>query len=69
MTTGSMYAYNKEDAFVYVFDKESRDELAKRGFHMIVNDEQKDIYVFANQAEMSFALDSISHVKSNTISF
>lgn len=69
MTTGKVYAFDEKDAFVYVFDKEVRDELIKEGFRLLVNDEKKDVYVFANQPEMAFSLHSVNHIKSSTLSF
>lgn len=69
MTTGNVYAFDEKDAFVYVFDKDVRDELIKEGFRLLVNDERNDVYVFANQPEIAFALHSVSHIKSSTLSF
>lgn len=55
--------------FLYVFDKESKDELIAAGFKLLKHDKKNDIYVFANRMDMAFALADISFVRSNTLTF
>lgn len=55
--------------FLYVFDKESRDELLVAGFKLLKSDKKNDVYVFADQMDMSFKLADISFVRSNTLTF
>lgn len=55
--------------FLYVFDKESRDELLSIGFRLLKSDNKNDVYVFANRNDMAFELSEISFVRSDTLTF
>lgn len=57
------------EKFLYVFDKESRDELLVAGFQLLKSDTKNEIYVFANRMDMAFELADISFVRSNTLTF
>lgn len=57
------------EKFIYVFSKEDRDALLCAGFSQLKNDENNDLFVFANQANMNFDLLDIEFVRSNTLSF
>ena len=54
---------------LYVFDKESRDELLVAGFKLLKSDKKNDVYIFANRMDMAFELADISFVRSNTLTF
>lgn len=57
------------EKFLYVFDKESRDELLVAGFRLLKSDKKNDVYVFANRNDMAFELSDISFVRSDTLTF
>lgn len=57
------------ERFLYVFDKESRDELLVAGYKLLKSDKKNDIYVFANRMDMAFELTDISFVRSDTLTF
>lgn len=57
------------EKFLYVFDKESRDELLVAGFRLLKSDKKNDVYVFANRADMVFDLADISFVRSDVLTF
>lgn len=57
------------ERFLYVFDKESRDELLVAGFKLLKSDKKNDVYVFANRNDMAFELADIPFVRSDTLTF
>lgn len=57
------------EKFLYVFDKESRDELLHAGFKLLKSDKKNDVYVFANRTDMTFEIADISFVRTNTLTF
>lgn len=57
------------EKFIYVFSKEARDRLLSANYALIKSDEKNEIYVFANQTEMTFALADISFIRSDTLTF
>lgn len=57
------------DKFLYVFSTASRDTLLAANYTLLKSDEENEIYVFANQADMTFALSDISFIRSNTLTF
>lgn len=57
------------ERFLYVFDRESRDELLVAGFKLLKSDKKNDIYVFANRMDMAFELSDISYVRTDTLTF
>lgn len=57
------------EKFIYVFSKSARDSLLAANYTLLKSDEQNEVYVFANQMDMTFALADISFVCSNTLTF
>lgn len=57
------------EKFLYVFSKSARDNLLAANYTLLKSDDQNEIYVFANQMDMTFALADISFVRSNTLTF
>ena len=57
------------ERFLYVFDKESRDELLNAGYKLLKSDKKNNVYVFANRNDMAFELADISFVRSDTLTF
>ena len=57
------------EKFIYVFSKSARDSLLAANYILLKSDEQNEIYVFANQVDMTFALADISFIRSNTLTF
>ena len=57
------------EKFLYVFNKEVRDRLLAANYTLLKSDEKNEVYVFANQMDMAFALADISFIRSNTLTF
>ncbi len=57
------------EKFLYVFSKSARDSLLAAGYTLLKSDEQNEVYVFANQMDMTFDLADISFIRSNTLTF
>ena len=57
------------EKFIYVFSKSARDRLVAANYTLLKSDEQNEVYVFANQMDMTFALADISFIRSNTLTF
>ena len=57
------------EKFLYVFNKQPRDSLLAANYTLVKSDEQNEIYVFANQVDMTFALADISFIRSDTLTF
>lgn len=57
------------EKFLYVFNKAARDKLLEANYRLLKSDEQNEMYVFANQIDMTFALADISFIRSNTLTF
>ena len=57
------------EKFLYVFSKEVRDRLLAANYTLLKSDEKNEVYVFANQMDMAFALADISFIRSNTLTF
>lgn len=57
------------EKFLYVFNPEARDELSSAGFKLLKSDTKNDVYVFVNRADMTFTLNDVSFVRSNTLIF
>lgn len=55
--------------FIYVFDVNTRDCLLGKNYKLITADTKKDIYVFENKFELSFAMNDIRCVYSDTLTF
>ena len=56
-------------AFVYVFDKESRNKLIDLGYQLVKEDPKNFIYVFENKNNIVFEENQIQAVFSNTLTF
>lgn len=57
------------EKFLYVFSKEARDRLLSANYTLLKSDEKNEVYVFANQMDMTFDLADISFIRSNTLTF
>ena len=57
------------EKFLYVFSKSARDSLLAANYTLLKSDEQNEVYVFANQMDMTFDLANISFIRSNTLTF
>lgn len=57
------------EKFLYVFNKQARDSLLAANYTLLKSDEENEIYVFANQVDMTFALADISFIRSDTLTF
>ena len=57
------------EKFLYVFNKAARDKLLEANYRLLKSDEQNEMYVFANEIDMTFALADISFIRSNTLTF
>lgn len=57
------------EKFVYVFSKDARDKLLAAGFLLLKSDDRNETYIFENNVGLSFALEKISTIKSNTLTF
>lgn len=57
------------EKFLYVFSKSARDSLLAANYTLLKSDEQNEVYVFANQMDMTFDLADISFIRSNTLTF
>lgn len=57
------------EKFIYVFSKDARDSLLAAGFLLLKSDDRNETYIFENNTSLSFALDKISTIKSNTLTF
>lgn len=55
--------------FLYVFGKENRDVLLKAGCTLLTSNEQSNIYVFANKADLTFDFSTIRFAYSDTLIF
>ena len=57
------------EKFIYVFSKSARDSLLAANYTLLKSDEQNEVYVFANQMDMTFARADTSFIRSNTLTF
>ena len=57
------------EKFIYVFDKEARDKLLSAGLKLLKSDKKNEVYVFANQMDVAFALAGIAFVRTDTLTF
>ncbi len=57
-----------DEQFIYVFSEDDKDKLIKSGHHLLVNDENNSIYVFASDSSIYFTLNGVKdYMKSNTL--
>lgn len=57
------------EKFIYVFSKNDRDSLIAAGYALLKSDEKNDLYVFVNQANMTFDLVDVSFVWTDILTF
>lgn len=57
------------EKFIYVFTENSRDRLLSKGYRLLKEDEANNIFIFANTDSMSFDLNGIIHLASDTLLF
>lgn len=61
------------EKFLYVFSESARDKLLSANYTLLKSDEQNEIFVFVNKADISFALTDVladtSFIRSNTLTF
>lgn len=55
--------------FIYVFTKETSDELVTQGFNLVKSDEKNKVYVFENNLKKQFTFSKKDFVFSNTLTF
>lgn len=55
--------------FIYVFDEGAKDKLLDMDYKLLKRDEKNHIYVFINESCEVFALDGVSYILSDTITF
>ncbi len=55
--------------FLYVFSENERDELLKLGYSLIKSDIECGIFVFENQAKLSFDKKTVEAIPSDTLTF
>lgn len=55
--------------FIYVFDEGAKDKLLDMDYKLLKRDEKNHIYVFINESREVFALDGVSYILSDTITF
>lgn len=60
---------DEQHKFVYVFDIASRDKLLAAGFTLLKEDIAAQTFTFMNDGKMTFALDDITHVSTNMLTF
>ena len=56
-----------EYTFLYVFDKDARDALAKMGFQLFQSDDRQNIYVFLNSLELDANAAGVEFLESNSL--
>lgn len=57
------------EKFVYVFDKETRDDLLRKDYTMVAGFEKKDIYVFVNSGNIEKDVEGKNYFPSNRLTF
>ena len=55
--------------FIYVFCKEAKMDLLRRGYALIKEDPKQNIYIFENKKEIPFQGKDYAYSLSNTLSF
>lgn len=57
--------------FIYVYNTEARDKLIKAGMKLLQSDERNHTFVFLDDDDKNydFALNDISFIRSNTLTF
>ena len=55
--------------FLYVFSRSDRERMLNAGFPLLMEDSDNSVYVFRDVDSLSFALEDISYLRSNSIRF
>ena len=55
--------------FIYVFSKEDRDKLVGRGYNILKDKEDEDIYIFEAKEQMEDDLEGVLYWNTNILSF
>lgn len=55
--------------FIYVFSEDARDVLLAKGYGLLKSDAKNGMFVFENRNDLCFALDSVEHLLSDTLTF
>ena len=55
--------------FIYVFSVNEKEKLQKAGFTLLKEDSNGSVYIFGKNDSLTFALNDISYVESNTLTF
>lgn len=55
--------------FIYVFTEKERDVLLNAGFILLKKDPANSIFVFAYDGRTTFALDNISYIETDILTF
>lgn len=56
-----------EYTFLYVFDKDARDALAKMGFQLFQSDDRQNIYVFLNSLALDANAAGVAFIESDSL--
>ena len=57
------------DKFIYVFSREDYNTLLKAGYRLLKSNDAKNIYVFENQQQLHFDLNTVNAVSSSVLTF
>lgn len=57
------------DKFIYVFSEEDYNTLLKAGYKLLKSNQTKNIYVFENQQQLHFDLNTVNAVSSSVLTF
>lgn len=55
--------------FIYALSEDAKNKLLANGYTLILNNEQKNIFVFENKKDMCFELNASEYVFSDTMTF
>lgn len=55
--------------FIYVFTERERDVLLNAGFVLLKKDSANSIYVFVYNNDLRFALNDMSYIETDTLTF
>lgn len=55
--------------FIYVFTEKERDILLNAGFILLKEDPANSMFIFAYDGRMTFTLDNISYIETDTLTF
>lgn len=58
-----------KNKFIYVFTEKERDALLNAGFILLKDDPANSIFVFVFDGRLRFALDDISYIETDTLTF